>query len=71
MRQAVLVAKEMPGTPVKLIWSREEDMTHCQYHPTTMCKLTGGLDAQGNLVGLHDAHLGPVDPGLAAAAEPR
>ena len=47
------IAKEMPGTPVKLIWSREEDMTHCQYHPTTMCKLTGGLDAQGNLVGLH------------------
>ena len=53
VRQAVLVAKQMPGTPVKLIWSREEDMTHGQYHPTTMCKLTGGLDAQGNLVGLH------------------
>ncbi len=53
VRQAVLIAKEMPGTPVKLIWSREEDMTHCQYHPTTMCKLVGGLDAQGNLVGLH------------------
>jgi isoquinoline 1-oxidoreductase beta subunit len=53
VRQAVLAAKEMPVTPIKLIWSREEDMTHCQYHPTTMCKLTGGLDAQGNLVGLH------------------
>ena len=53
VRQAVLVAKQMQGTPVKLIWSREEDATHCQYHPTTMCKLTGGLDAQGNLVGLH------------------
>ena len=53
VRQAVLVAKEMPGTPIKLIWSREEDMTHCQYHPVTMAKLTGGLDAQGNLVGLH------------------
>ena len=26
--QAVLIAKQMPGTPVKLIWSREEDMTH-------------------------------------------
>ena len=53
VRQAVLIAKEMPGTPVKLIWSREEDMTHGTYHPNTMCKLTGGLDAQGNLVGLH------------------
>ncbi len=53
VRQAVLIAKEMPGTPVKLLWTREEDMTHCQYHPTTMCKLTGGLDKDGNLVGLH------------------
>ena len=53
VRQAVLVAKQMPGTPVKVIWSREEDMTHCQYHPTTMCRMVGGLDAQGNLVGLH------------------
>jgi isoquinoline 1-oxidoreductase subunit beta len=53
VRQAVLIARQMPGTPVKMIWSREEDMTHCQYHPTTMCRLTGGLDAQGNLVGLH------------------
>ena len=52
VRQAVLIAKQMPGTPIKMIWSREEDMTHCQYHPTTMCKLVGGLDAQGNLVGL-------------------
>ncbi|HTR87837.1 MAG TPA: molybdopterin cofactor-binding domain-containing protein [Reyranella sp.] len=53
VRQAVLVAKQMPGTPIKLLWSREEDMTHGNYHPTTMCKLTGGLDKDGNLVGLH------------------
>jgi isoquinoline 1-oxidoreductase beta subunit len=52
VRQAVLIAKEMPGTPIKMLWSREEDMTHGTYHPTTMCKLMGGLDAQGNLVGL-------------------
>lgn len=53
VRQAVLVAKEMPGTPIKLIWSREEDMLHGCYHPTTKCKLTGALDKDGNLVGLH------------------
>jgi isoquinoline 1-oxidoreductase beta subunit len=53
VRQAVLIAKQMPGVPVKMVWSREEDMTHGQYHPTTMCKLTGGLDKDGNLVGLH------------------
>ena len=53
VKQAVLIAKEMPGTPVKLIWSREEDMLHGRYHPVTQCKLTGGFDAQGNLVALH------------------
>ena len=52
VRQAVLIAKELPGTPVKLIWSREEDMLQGRYHPITMCKLTGGLDEQGELVGL-------------------
>jgi isoquinoline 1-oxidoreductase beta subunit len=53
VRQAVVIAKEMPGTPVKLIWSREEDMTHGRYHPITQCKLQAGLDAQGNITALH------------------
>jgi isoquinoline 1-oxidoreductase beta subunit len=51
--QAVLVAKQMPGTPVKLLWSREEDMQHGSYHPITQCRLTAGLDAKGNLETLH------------------
>ena len=51
--QAVLIAKQVPGAPVKLIWSREEDMAHGFYHPVTMGRMTGGLDASGNLVGLH------------------
>jgi isoquinoline 1-oxidoreductase beta subunit len=53
VRQAVLIAKQMPGTPVKLLWSREEDMTHGRYHPVTQCKLTGAFDAENNLTGLH------------------
>jgi isoquinoline 1-oxidoreductase beta subunit len=53
VRQAVDVAKQMPGTPIKLLWSREEDMTHGRYHPITQCKLTGGLDADNNLTALH------------------
>ena len=47
--QAVMVAKEMPGTPIKLQWSREEDMAHGFYHPITRAKVRGGLDADGNL----------------------
>ncbi|MGY8904025.1 MAG: molybdopterin cofactor-binding domain-containing protein [Burkholderiales bacterium] len=53
VRQAVAIAKEMPGVPVKLLWSREEDMLHGNYHPITQCKLSAGLDAQGNITGLH------------------
>jgi len=51
--QAVLIAKQIPGTPVKLLWTREEDMTHGKYHPVMQAKLTGGLDASGTLTGLH------------------
>src|SRR5713101_1606141 len=51
--QAILIAKQMPGTPVKLLWSREEDMTHGRYHPVTQCKLVGAFDASNNLTGLH------------------
>ena len=53
VRQAVAIAKELPGTPVKLLWSREEDMTHGLYHPITQCKMTAGLDAQGKVTALH------------------
>ena len=51
--QAVLIAKQVPGTPIKLLWSREEDMTQDTYHPITQCRLTGAFDANGNLTGLH------------------
>ena len=53
VHQAVAIAKQMPGTPVKLMWSREEDMTHGRYHPVTQCRLRAGLDAEGRLQALH------------------
>jgi isoquinoline 1-oxidoreductase beta subunit len=53
VRQAVLIAKQMPGTPIKLLWTREEDMTHGRYHPITQCKMTAGFDADNNLTALH------------------
>jgi isoquinoline 1-oxidoreductase beta subunit len=52
VRQAVLIAKQVPGRPVKLIWTREEDIQHDFYRPIAQCKLTGGLDGEGNLSSL-------------------
>jgi len=51
--QAVSIAKQMPGTPIKLLWTREEDMRQGFFHPTTRAKVRGSLDAEGNLTGLH------------------
>jgi isoquinoline 1-oxidoreductase subunit beta len=53
VRQAVAIAKEMPGTPVKLLWTREEDTTHDVYHPVTQCKMKAAFDDKKNLVALH------------------
>lgn len=68
VKQAVAIARQLPGTPVKLLWTREEDMAHGHYHPITKCKLVGGLDKQGNLTGLHmrisgQSILAAVNPG--------
>lgn len=50
---AVQLAMEMPGTPIKLLWTREESMMHGFFHPTTKARVRGSLDADGNLTGLH------------------
>lgn len=53
VKQAVAIAKQLPDTPVKLLWTREEDMQHGAYHPITKARLVGGLDEKGDLTGLH------------------
>jgi isoquinoline 1-oxidoreductase beta subunit len=44
--QAVAIAKQVDG-PVKVIWSREEDIQHDVYRPYYYDRLTAGLDADG------------------------
>jgi isoquinoline 1-oxidoreductase beta subunit len=65
--KAVLIAKQVPGVPIKLIWSREEDMRQCSYRPVGMCKLSAGLDDKGDLVGLH---VRIAAPSILASAAP-
>ena len=53
VKQAVIIAKQFPGKPVKMIWSREEDMQHGFYRPASLVRMKAGLDAQGNVVAFH------------------
>ena len=44
--EAALLARAA-GVPVRVQWTREDDLRHDYYHTTAMQKLTAGLDAQG------------------------
>jgi isoquinoline 1-oxidoreductase beta subunit len=49
--EAVQIAKEMgPGTPVKLIWTREDDMQAGYYRPLYLHRLRAALDSRGKPV---------------------
>jgi isoquinoline 1-oxidoreductase subunit beta len=58
IRQAVLIAKEVDA-PVKLVWTREEDMRHDFYRPFGMARLTAGLDVDGMPTALKIRLAGP------------
>jgi len=50
IEQAVRVAKPLTPRPVKLIWSREEDMRHDFYRPAVLARMSGELDLKGQPV---------------------
>ena len=52
-RQGVMIAKAMAGTPVKMVWSREEDIQHDLYRPASLVRFKGGMDNDGKVQALH------------------
>ncbi len=53
VRQGVAIARALPGVPVKMMWSREEDVQHDFYRPASIVRMKAGLDAQGKVVAMH------------------
>ena len=64
--QSVLIARQMPGTPVKLIWTRPDDMGHDYYRPPSLHVLRGSV-ADGRIVALASKM---VSPSITARAFP-
>jgi isoquinoline 1-oxidoreductase beta subunit len=79
--QAISLAKKLPGRPIKLIWSREEDIQHDFYRPQIVARLQAGFDADKNPVAFRHVNVGdggqrqqglsanlPFDPAVMASA---
>jgi isoquinoline 1-oxidoreductase beta subunit len=49
VREAVSVARTLPGSAVQVLWSREEDMRHDYYRPMAICRLVAGIEAGGTI----------------------
>jgi isoquinoline 1-oxidoreductase subunit beta len=55
---AVLVAKALPGTPVQVVWSREDDVLRDMVRPMIAQQISAGVDGQGNLIALKHKMVG-------------
>lgn len=64
--EVAAIAQQMPTTPIKLIWSREDDMQHDFYRPSSYHGTKGALDAEGNLLAWqHDIVTASIIEGFA------
>jgi isoquinoline 1-oxidoreductase beta subunit len=56
--QAVWIAAKVPGVPIQLLWSREEDLRHDVYRPMAMARLRCALEANGTIRAWHHRIVG-------------
>ncbi len=47
--EVAVIARALPGIPVKLVWSREDDMQHDFYRPATLHDVAATLNADGGI----------------------
>ncbi len=56
--ECAALAREVPGNPVKLIWTREDDLTYGAYRPLSLQRLKACTDTRGNLTGFYHCVVG-------------
>jgi isoquinoline 1-oxidoreductase beta subunit len=58
--EAAVLSRQMGGAPVKVTWTREDDIRHGYYHTVSVERLEGGLDANGNPVAWRHRSVAPT-----------
>ena len=59
-QQAVLASRAVGGRPVKVVWSREDDVQQGQYRPVMATRMRAALDADGRMTAMHVRLSGPM-----------
>jgi len=57
--EAAILSKAMGGTPVKVVWTREDDIQHAFYHSVSYQHVTAGLDKNGKVIAWRQRSVSP------------
>ncbi len=57
--EAAILSKDMGGTPIKVVWTREDDIQHAFYHSVSYQHVTAGLDKDGKVIAWRQRSVSP------------